>query len=363
MRIKIFKLFGHKTNTGGIVSFQNSLEEFQLKSNYKYYHFRTGAISNNKLMSIWIIRIIDLVVSYLIYPVYLMILKPDIIEINSSFYSKSFNRDKVYAWLSKVFSSRSKRILFNHGWGEQFEEHLKKSQPNAVRNYFNLFSKIIVLTHPIKNKLINHGIDKKNIFITSTGVITTNYKVSVNESPNFNILFLSRVEKAKGINELIDSIPFVVRRYGNVIFHIAGSGSYLETIKSNKLLKGYMDNVIFHGYIRGENKFRLLSRTDIFVLPSYHEGCPVSVIEALASGIPIVYTPVGALPDILTDQVNGIKVELKSPESIAKAIIYLLDNQGLRESMIKENKRYCKEHFELEEIFNKLEYIYSIMLD
>jgi len=114
----------------------------------------------------------------------------------------------------------------------------------------------------------------------------------------------------------------------------------------------------FHGYVRGKEKIKLLKSADVFVFPSYGEGCPVSVLEALAVGLPIIYTEVGALPDILKNNINGIKVEKHSSKEIAESIISMLNDETLRVKISKENRKYST-NFDLALIHKKLETIYT----
>lgn len=360
--MKILKLYGHNKNNGGIVHFQNGLKVDDTDSSFKYYHFRTGSINNNKWHKYNLIRFTDQLLSWLFFPFYLPWLNPDVIEINSSLVPKAFKRDRVYAKIARLVKPNSRLVLFNHGWNYDFKNYLIKNKKKSLAKYFDTFDRIIVLANTFKQQIEELGVSADKIKVITTGINLndfSNVKTLFNkDKSHFNILFLSRIEEAKGIKEFIESLPQVLKNHSNITYHIAGTGSYLETVKNHPIVLSNERYFKFHGYVRGEEKIRLLNSADVFVFPSYGEGCPVSVLEALAVGLPIIYTEVGALPDILENNKNGIKVKKHSSKEIADAIIILLNNETLRVEISKENRKYST-NFDLAIIHKKLETIYT----
>lgn len=106
--MKILKLHESLSNSGGIVSFQEDLNQFSIKSKNSYLHFRTGRIENHIILSNQYFRILELAFSYFYFPIYLMFSRPDVIEINSSLVEKSFFRDLIYIKLSNFFFTKGK---------------------------------------------------------------------------------------------------------------------------------------------------------------------------------------------------------------------------------------------------------------
>ena len=359
--MKILKLYGHKENTGGVVNFQNALQVVTAKSLHRFYHYRTGKVLNNAFLSQCIIRYLDQLWSYCYFPVFLILLNPDVIEINSSLRSKSFRRDRIYLKIAKFVKPSKKIILFNHGWDKEFKFFMTTHNRPRLVNYFKKFDFTIILADAFKREIVALGVDSANIQVMTTGVNIADYaEFSRIDRSNtiINILFLSRIEKTKGIAELITAIPQIVAKYENVRFLIAGTGPFLPIIKKSPIVRSFQKYIIFKGYVRGSDKIELFRNANIFVLPSFSEGCPVSVIEALASGLPIVYTGVGALPDILIDGENGLCVESRSVDSLVAALNYLLENPLKVKQMGAINQVYSAQ-FDLGNIQQKLESIYT----
>ena len=100
-----------------------------------------------------------------------------------------------------------------------------------------------------------------------------------------------------------------------------------------------------------------MANSDIFVLPSLSEGFPLVILEAMASGLPIIATKVGGLPSIIHENENGFIIETKNPEQIAEKTIMLLDNKKLRNHISKNNK-LKSEFYDWTFIVDQLEDIY-----
>lgn len=141
------------------------------------------------------------------------------------------------------------------------------------------------------------------------------------------LIFLSGIARPKGIFELLEALHnHRAELAGKVRLDIYGSG-----IDEPRLLKYLNDNnfsdiVDFHGYADGEIKQQAFAAADVFVLPSYAEGMPISMLEAMAAGLAVIVTPVGGIPDAVTDGRNGLLIPPKDSEAIFTAIKQLLVN-------------------------------------
>ena len=184
-------------------------------------------------------------------------------------------------------------------------------------------------------KIIPNGVDLE-IFNPSIKKENTNYPaLSAIEFPN--VLFLSRLVGIKGLDILIDSIDKVNKR-AEVMFLIAGSGSNskLDSIKAN--------NVVRLGYVPHDQASDLYAQSDIFVLPSYHENCPLSLLEAMSSGLAVIATKVGGIHEIIENEVNGLLISNDGNE-LAEAIVRLTNDSALRKKLGEEARKTVERSF------------------
>ncbi len=170
----------------------------------------------------------------------------------------------------------------------------------------------------------------------------------------------------KGFEELIESMGEVIREGFNIKLAIVGENAYLNSDRyKQKLLSqvnsaGLNDRIIFTGY--REDIPVLLAAFDIFVLPSLSEGFGKVNLEAMAMGKPVISTNVGGIPEVVLDGLTGILVPPGNSRDLAHAIMRLLSDSHLRESIEKEGRRRVERHFTLQAHVEKIEEIYGEIL-
>lgn len=236
-----------------------------------------------------------------------------------------------YALLAKMFLKRKKLIHTIHS--------TIKSDSGGMELYFNKFSyKIlgvtpVVLTKDIKKELISLYKMKrksKNIRVVENGIDLskiekkTSYNLSNN---NFNIIHVGRFSTAKNHSALIDAFFLVRKEYENAKLHLIGEGDLQIDIKSKVDKLDLNEDVNFIGKTNEVYKFMI--KSDLFILPSFWEGVPISLIEAMAVGLPIIASPFGGITSMLTDKKNALLV-IPEPRLIADAILKLIESKDLR---------------------------------
>jgi len=159
------------------------------------------------------------------------------------------------------------------------------------------------------------------------------------------ILFVGHINEHKGVDLLISATDEVVRRgYRKIIVELVGGGSpravkkFKEEVSRRELEK----YIIFEG-IR-EDVPSLLSKADLFVLPSRVEGSPTTILEALAVGVPVIASNVGGIPDIIRSGKNGILVPSENKEALIQAMMRLIRGEGLRKKLILEGYKTIRSY-------------------
>ncbi len=112
----------------------------------------------------------------------------------------------------------------------------------------------------------------------------------------------------------------------------------LRWFDAQRIIDRFPDNFHLHAIVTGEAKARFLRAADVFVQPSYAEAFPVAVLEAMQAGLPLIVTPVGALPEVLKDRVNCFFVNPGDSESIADRIADFIGSSALRAEMRRHNR-------------------------
>lgn len=149
------------------------------------------------------------------------------------------------------------------------------------------------------------------------------------EGAPISLVYLGYIYKEKGIFDLLDVIASNRDRWlGHLTLTIGGQWNeyrVLNFIKDNDL--GGI--VKFVGWVSGDDKATILSKTDILILPSYYEGLPISILEAMSYAMPVITTPVGGIPEVVTDGVEGTLFTPGDKAAMTRAIDRYIECPGL----------------------------------
>lgn len=213
-----------------------------------------------------------------------------------------------------------------------------------------------------KTFLIPHGLEDMRKFVKN------NKKLSDN-SDNIEILFVGRLEYRKGIDIIFECIPYICKKYNNVIFRFCGDNK-INMPNSEKNYKDYFlskynkfsERVIFEGYISDEEIIDRYSNCDIFIAPSRFESFGLIFLEAMIFSKPVIGTNIGGIPEVVENGVSGILIENENSEDLKNALIKLIENKDIRESMGKNGRRIYEEKFTAEIMANKfIDYYKNIL--
>ena len=288
----------------------------------------------------------------------------DVVHINTSFNLKSYFRDSIFTFISAWLGVKT--VVYWHGWRWDFEKKIASKILPFFHFTFGKADAMVCLANEFSEQLKSYGY-KKPVYLETTVVEDNiinylNGNGSTHSHANKNgskvILFLSRVEKAKGIYETIDSFQKLQTKHPHLVLNIAGTGSELDSVKEY-VSERNVSGINFLGWIDGEQKVHALYGSDIFVLASYSEGMPICVLEAMASGKSVVTTDVGGIKDFFEDGQMGLKVKVKDPIDLEQKFEELLSNPELMENIGKYNAVYAKERFSAIQVAKRLENIYE----
>lgn len=160
----------------------------------------------------------------------------------------------------------------------------------------------------------------------------------------FYIVSVGRMAKVKGFDILLKTIKLMKTRRKEIHLVLIGDGPERKNLEELSSLLGITDQVHFTGWIQGEEKFRYMAASDVYVMSSIHEGFGLVLLEAMAAGLPIIATNKGGQTDIIKSERSGILVPPGDTEDLADAIIKLSEDDGIRETMRSFNRTYYKEY-------------------
>ena len=180
------------------------------------------------------------------------------------------------------------------------------------------------------------------------------------------LLFVGRISTGKGLHILIKSLQYLKK---NVRLVIIGPQDWDVNYYRNILKMIEKENrkgnheIKYLGALEPFELVEWYQKATLFILPSFIEGFPVTILEALACETPVIATPVGGIPEIIRNGETGILIRQNTPAYIAKAIQYLLENRDVRLRMGRKGREYVVRKHSLENVCKKLHAIYKQLIN
>lgn len=172
--------------------------------------------------------------------------------------------------------------------------------------------------------------------------------------------YIGRLHRQKGVEDLLVAMDSVTTRVPDSHLLVVGEGECGPFLAKQMRSRGLSDAVLFTG--TRHDVPQVLQDLDILVLPSLWEGLPNVILEAMASGLPVVATGVGGVPEIVVDNVTGFLVPPRQPEALSNAILRLVRDPDLRNRMGQAGRQRVQEHFSVDRMVMETEALYERLL-
>jgi len=220
-----------------------------------------------------------------------------------------------------------------------------------------------------------YGIEEEKIHVIYNGVDINKFKPRPDraelrrefglEEEKKIVLFVGRLYHRKGLEILLRSIPPVLQEFNDVKFAISGTGFKKKEESLRKLAKKLEieDHVTFLGYVPDEKLPDLYAASDIFVLPAIYENFPFAILEAQATGLPVISTKVGGIPEFLADNENGFLVDPGDSTQLTQRILTLLQDPKLAKEMGRRGRSLIEEKFSWRLITSQVIDLYHKLLE
>jgi len=246
-----------------------------------------------------------------------------------------------------------------------YREGAKHARPKSLRDWLvwkyiryndRLFVKAMKHTDVLVNSaqlFWKYQYLSKSIFqIRTTTLSESDFFERIDTCQNevLQLLYTGRIDPLKGLFELIEALPLLLSRNIHAVLNIVGwepdsSRSVENALRQKATALGVVSQVIFHGRKTVGTDLNVMYRmADIYLIPSYHEGFPRTIWEAMANSLPVIATRVGSIPDYLRDYENALLIEPRNINDIVNTILLLVNSEELRKRIIFNGQTLAREN-------------------
>lgn len=328
---------------GGIAAVQSVYSTF-----YEPFNHITTVVDYGKVKKLWVlIKAIGEFCKWMVFHKEIRI-----VHVHAAS-DVSFCRKSIFIVIAKLFG---KKIIF-HSHGAEFKIFASQ-HPVFVKNILKQCDCIIALSQSWREWFIetfNHS----NVVVIKNIIAAPQIR-EIEKDDKLRLLFLGRLGKRKGFYDLVEVLREHRTKFEDKLEVLFGGDGEVEEVCS--LIKEYQLNNIakYQGWVGSEKRSCLLNLCDVYILPSYNEGLPISILEAMSYSLPVISTNVGGIPEIVKNNENGFLIEPGDKQGIYEAICFFMNNRNCMPEFGKKSYELVKEHFpefvekQLKNLYHKL---------
>jgi len=259
----------------------------------------------------------------------------------------SLYRESAFILLAKVFR---KRIVAHFHAGD-FEDYYRRQSvigKRFIQRTLAMADRLVAVSEESAGQLYRANRQLKVTTIPNVINVSAFARIPSRDSRQHvgpvRLLFVGAVGKLKGENDLIDALAILKAKGLNIKVSVVGYDA--ESLRDRCEHRNVSDLIDHLGPVSMDKRISFFEKADIFVLPTYAEAMPISVIEAMAAGLAVVTTAVGGIPEIITDGEDGILFPCGDVEALAEKIIFLINNPKECEKLGKNARRRVREQMD-----------------
>lgn len=233
----------------------------------------------------------------------------------------SYTRKALF--VRKAKKAGKKVIIHQHAadFDEFFLKQSDDTRRKDIKTVFGLADKVIVLSEEWEEFFAKNICDSNKIVVIHNGVIIPDYEKKSYD--DHGVLFLGRLGKRKGTYDLLKAIPLILKVVPDAMFYLGGDGD-VEECKKIATNACFADHLRFLGWVLHNTKEEYFKKCSTFILPSYHEGMPISVLESMAYGLATVSTNAGGIPQIIDNGIDGYRIEAGDVQAFVETLSNLI---------------------------------------
>ncbi len=348
----------HRAAVSGVSTHVNLLMDSSLGEDFELVHFQVGSEGRRENA---LTRLLRLLVSPLALAATIVFRHVAIIHLNTSLNPRAYWRDLVYLFVAKMLGAR---VVYQvHGGDLPLVFFGGRALPTAFLRWTLRLPDLVVVLAKCELDAYRAFVPEQEIVALPNGIDCRPFATlpTVRSYPDtpLRLLYVGRLAREKGLYESLQAVRLAHELGVDVRLVVAGSGPEEARLKRYAQALSIASRVTFAGPVFGSDKVKLMAGSDVMLLPSYAEGLPYALLEAMAAGLPMIATPVGAIPDVMTDGIHGFIVPPHDGKAIAEALAVMAGDREQLSWMSRASRRRIRAAFSIERLAAELALHYA----
>lgn len=319
-----------------------------------FHHISTTSDSNSKIVKL----------AYFLVAIVRIIIHCIFVKNIFHFHGASFTSYRRKYILSRIVHLLGGKTIFHLHGGDfaSFHQHVGTEYLSKTLNNYD----VVVVLSEYWRKYLQTRLGCNRVYVINNVVESPRELISkkVVDENFFNILYMGALYKDKGIYDIISVVKNNAADYqGRICIHICGGGSDKEISDFSNAVRmsGFSSEIVYHGWVDGKRKCAFLQQCDALILPSYYEGLPMCILEAMSYGKPILASNVGSIPEIVRHGVNGYLFEPGRIDLMGEYIRDMFLNPDKAKQMGARSRFVIKEYYP-SEVKQQLDVLYKELM-
>jgi len=359
IQIPVILLLGpHRAAVSGVSTHLNLLMDSSLADEFEVVHFQVGSEGRDEGA---LGRFVRLLLSPFFLAATIIFRHVSLVHINTSLNPRAYWRDLAYMAVAKMLGAR---VVYQVHGGELPQRFFARSKALTAFLRFTLKAPDLVLVlAQVELEAYRNFVPEQRVVALPNGIDCRPYgavpTVQLELGQTLRLVYIGRLAREKGLYETLQGMRLAHELGVDARLVIAGSGDEEARLRRYAQALGIGARTCFVGPVFGSDKVKLLAGADVMILASYSEGLPYALLEAMAAGVPMITTPVGAIPDVVTDGIHGFVVPARDGKSIAESLAIMAGDRERLSWMSRACRRRIRAAFSIERLAQELALHYA----
>jgi glycosyltransferase involved in cell wall biosynthesis len=352
----------HRAAISGVSTHVNLLLDSTLAQDYEMVHFQAGSEGRREsALGRWL----RLLASPFTLFATILFRQASVVHINTSMVPRAYWRDIVYLLVAKLLRAR---VLWQvHGGKLPQAFFAEGSALSSFLRWTLGLPDLVVVLAKVEFDAYQRFLPAQNVLVMPNAIDYNPYlrvpTVRSREEYPLRLVYVGRLAREKGLYETFQGLRLAQELGVDARLTVAGQGPEEERLRRYAQALGIASRVSFVGGVFGADKVSLFAQAEVFLLPSYSEGLPYALLEAMAAGVPVVATPVGAIPDVVSHGTHGFLVPPRDGKAIAEAIAALGNHRDQLTWMSRACRRRVRAAYGIDRLAAELSIKYGELCD